>query len=146
MPPAALATDNVFDGDGIPSTSATRPIMLAGPIGRHRSALSVSVSRTYGLAAGWACALPRAKVARTARQRGSRAAVRPQRAISGTERGIGSRSGRKGRRHDRTSLRSIYVGGVADRGGNPPVPRPAVPPPPILTGRMRSGTGASSRR
>src|SRR4029077_13544649 len=49
MPPAAAAAKNVFDGDGIPATSETRPIVFAGPTFRQRKAPIVSVSSSNGL-------------------------------------------------------------------------------------------------
>src|SRR5205809_5328640 len=36
IPPPAAATKNVLDGDGIPTTSETRPMVLAGRTFRHR--------------------------------------------------------------------------------------------------------------
>src|ERR1043165_3989473 len=36
MPPPAAATNNVFDGPGIPTTSERRPMKLAGPTVRQR--------------------------------------------------------------------------------------------------------------
>jgi hypothetical protein len=44
IPPAAAATKNVFDGLGMPTTSATRPSKLAGPIVRQRNPAMVAES------------------------------------------------------------------------------------------------------
>src|SRR3954462_8936738 len=44
MPPPAAATKNVFDGLGMPTTSATRPSKFAGPTVRQRKPASVSES------------------------------------------------------------------------------------------------------
>src|SRR4051812_44088287 len=41
MPPAAAATKTVFDGPGMPTTSESRPMKLAGPTVRHLKAATV---------------------------------------------------------------------------------------------------------
>src|SRR5215212_4563718 len=56
MPPAAAAAKNVFDGDGMPATSETRPIVFAGPTFRQRKPAIVVESSSNGFAAG-ACAV-----------------------------------------------------------------------------------------
>ena len=45
IPPPAAATKNVRDGEGMPTTSLTRPDVFAGPILRHRKAARVVESR-----------------------------------------------------------------------------------------------------
>src|ERR1044072_5812457 len=50
MPPAAAAAKKVFDGDGIPTTSESRPIVLAGPTLRQRNPAMVAESSSNGLA------------------------------------------------------------------------------------------------
>ena len=52
MPPPAVATKNVFDGDGMPSTSVMRPPMLAGPTARQRMVASVTESSDPDAARG----------------------------------------------------------------------------------------------
>ena len=51
MPPAADATKNVLEGDGMAAKSEIRPIVLAGPTSRHRKAARVVVSTSNGVAA-----------------------------------------------------------------------------------------------
>ena len=63
IPPAAAATKKVFDGDGIPSTSATRPLMFAGPTCRHLSAVMLAESSSNGV---WARVGKNGSDARTA--------------------------------------------------------------------------------
>ena len=50
IPPAAAAAKNVFDGDGIPTKSETRPIVFAGPTFRQRKPAIVVESSSKGLA------------------------------------------------------------------------------------------------
>jgi hypothetical protein len=50
MPPAAAAAKNVFDGEGMPATSETRPIVFAGPTFRQRKPAIVSESSSNGFA------------------------------------------------------------------------------------------------
>jgi len=57
-PPAAAATKKVREGCGMPSTSATRPCMLAGPILRHRSASIIAWSIVCACTADTASAVP----------------------------------------------------------------------------------------
>ena len=52
MPPAAAAAKNVFDGDGMPATSETRPIVFAGPTLRQRKPAMVGESSSNGLLLG----------------------------------------------------------------------------------------------
>src|ERR1035437_2132900 len=44
MPPPAAATKSVLDGPGMPTTSDTRPMKLAGPTLRHLSPATVAES------------------------------------------------------------------------------------------------------
>src|SRR5689334_5960261 len=55
MPPPAAAAKKVLDGDGMPVTSDTRPIVFAGPTLRQRNPATVVESSSNGLLAG-ACA------------------------------------------------------------------------------------------
>src|SRR6185369_10452101 len=64
MPPAAAAAKNVLDGEGMPTTSDTRPIVFAGPTLRQRKPAMVAESSSKGLVEG-VCAT-RAVLARTA--------------------------------------------------------------------------------
>jgi hypothetical protein len=50
IPPAAAAAKNVFDGDGMPTTSETRPIVFAGPTFRQRKPAIVVESSSKGFA------------------------------------------------------------------------------------------------
>src|SRR5215217_4811126 len=52
MPPAAAATNSVFDGAGIPTTSETRPMKFDGPTLRHRKTETTEESSTC--AEAWA--------------------------------------------------------------------------------------------
>jgi hypothetical protein len=52
MPPAAAAAKNVFDGDGMPTTSDIRPIVFAGPTLRQRKPAMVAESSSKGLEDG----------------------------------------------------------------------------------------------
>src|SRR3712207_263793 len=63
MPPAAAATKKVLEGDGMPTTSVTRPSKFAGPTGRHGKPRRVSESSV------WACRADVASVAPAARAR-----------------------------------------------------------------------------
>src|SRR5207249_4609642 len=51
IPPAAAAMKNVFEGDGIPTTSERRPLLSAGPIDRQRKPATVSESSAWASAA-----------------------------------------------------------------------------------------------
>jgi hypothetical protein len=55
IPPPAAAAKKVFEGDGMPVTSDTRPIVFAGPTLRQRKPAMVVESSSNGLTAG-ACA------------------------------------------------------------------------------------------
>src|SRR5689334_38900 len=52
IPPAAAAAKKVLDGDGMPVTSETRPIVFAGPTLRQRNPATVAESSSKGLLVG----------------------------------------------------------------------------------------------
>src|SRR5215212_4877960 len=52
MPPAAVETNSVFDGAGMPCTSETRPMKFDGPTFRHRNTETIEESSTC--AEAWA--------------------------------------------------------------------------------------------
>src|SRR5262249_30540268 len=72
MPPAAPAAKNVFDGDGMPTTSDTRPIVFAGPTLRQRKPAMVAESRSNGFGEGDCAAASDAlaRIARPEREKG----------------------------------------------------------------------------
>src|SRR5512146_1126543 len=55
IPPPAAAAKKVLDGEGMPTTSETRPMVFAGPTFRQRKPAIVAESSSKGLDAG-ACA------------------------------------------------------------------------------------------
>src|ERR1051325_8864649 len=47
IPPPPAATNNVFDGPGMPTTADSRPMKFAGPTVRHRKAATTDESSDW---------------------------------------------------------------------------------------------------